>query len=116
MGKVPPLLNGCPLCAPKVIVCAALLIVTDCVTCGAALKLLLPAWSAASVQVPAVRMVTVVPLKVQTAVVSELYVTASVDDAVASGLIANVPPALYVCAACAPNVMVWLPLLMTTLC
>ncbi len=60
------------------------------------------------VQVPAVTMVTVVPAMVHTLKVVDVYVIASPDDAVASGLIAKVPLGTYVCAACAPKVMVWL--------
>jgi hypothetical protein len=47
----------------------ALLIVIDCVTRGAAATLVLPAWSAAMVHRPAVTIVTVLPLTLQTPVV-----------------------------------------------
>ena len=60
----------------------ALLMVTDGVTCGAAKNVPLPSWFAAIVQVPALTMVTVLPLVppvVQTPVVVLLKVTRFVD-------------------------------------
>src|SRR5687768_14982447 len=56
-------------------------------TCGAAAKVPLPAWSAATVQVPTAVAVSVVPLVIeQTLGVSELNVTASPELAVAESV------------------------------
>jgi hypothetical protein len=55
-----------------VVVGVGLLMAMFCVTCGAAFQLVLPAWLAAMVQVPAVTIVTVVPAMVHTPVVVEL--------------------------------------------
>ena len=57
--------------APKVIVCAAAVIVTLCGTVVAALKFASPACVALIVQVPPETMVTVVPATVQTAGVAD---------------------------------------------
>jgi hypothetical protein len=58
-----------------------------CRTCGAGLKFVFPAWSAATVQVPAVSIVTLAPDTEQTELVVELKVTASPEVAVAERLI-----------------------------
>ncbi len=52
-------------------------------TCGAAFQFALPAWSAAMVQVPVVRSVTLVPATVHTSSVVELKLTARPEEAVA---------------------------------
>jgi len=73
----------------------------------AAEKLALPDWVAVIVQVPTIRIATVVPDTVQTDCVLEANNTAKVDDAVA--LSVNVPepyttfesvPKVIVCASC----------------
>jgi len=69
--------------------------------------LALPAWFAATVQLPSVRRVTVVPDTEQTPPVSELNVTVSPDDAVADTVKGG---SLTAFATRAPNVMVWLAL------
>src|SRR3954468_10580546 len=77
----------------------------SCVTCAAGLKLSSPARSAATVHVPAVTIVTVLPDTVQTSVVSdENAVTASSDVDVAltgNGALPNV------CAGTGSIVIVW---------
>jgi hypothetical protein len=60
-----------------------------CVCCGAAVQFELPDWSPAIEQVPAVTIVTVEPLTVQTPVVRLEKVTGKVEVAVALTL--NVP-------------------------
>ena len=69
------------------------LMVKDCVTCGAAVNAALPGWLAAIVQVPVVTIVTtpLPALTVQTPGVVELYATARLDEAEASGLSVKVP-------------------------
>ena len=57
----------------------ALLMVMLLLTCEAAAKVPLPAWFALMVQVPAVRMLTVVPLTVQTLVVLEVKATVNIE-------------------------------------
>ena len=66
--------------------------VTLWLTGVAAVKFVLPGWLAEIVQVPAVRIEMVVPLAVQTAGVVVPYVIASPEEAMATGLTANVPP------------------------
>ena len=89
--------------APNVIVWLPGPTVMVWVTCGAALKLALPAWLAATTHEPAVTPVTVLPATVQTPVVVELKVTGNPELAVA--LKAPLVPTVSVGAA--PNVMVW---------
>ena len=80
-----------------------------------ALALVKKACAAANVQVPAVTMLTVVPDTVHTAGVLDVYVTGvKPAEEVASGAMAKLPPAAYVCAACAPQLSVCVALLMTT--
>ena len=86
--------------------------VKDRVTVGAAFHTLLPAWSAAIVQEPAVTMVSAPPLvMVHTPVVDDENVGVSVDVAVAHSV--GVVPKF--CATGSPKVMVWLPLGVTAL-
>ena len=76
------------------IACAALPMRKFCVVWVAALKLTLPAWSAAMVQVPAASIVTVVPLTPvvpQTAPVFEVNVT-GLPEAPPLALTPNVAP------------------------
>ena len=79
------------------------------VTCAAGLKLAVPDWFAAMMQLPSATIVTVVPETVQTAVLPELYETVRPELATASGLIGNVPVLTNVRGeACTPKVIVWL--------
>ena len=77
-------------------------------TCVAALKFTLPVWSAAMVHVPALILVTVEPLMVQTAGVVELKVTARPELAVA--LAVEVPPTVRDVGLNVSVLMVWLVL------
>lgn len=99
--------NALPVMAAKVIVWAPLDTVNDCVTWAATLKLTLPVWLAAIVQVPSATMVTVEPETVQTGEVVEVSVTARLDDAVAETVKGAVPKPLPASAA---KVMVCVPL------
>ena len=87
---------------------AIALIATLRVTCAAALKLALPAWLAAMVQVPTATCVTFWPVTVQTLGVVELVGDREPDDAVANGLIEKLAPAekLRLEGDCAGKVMV----------
>jgi len=67
--------------------------------------LALPACEARIVHVPVVTSVTVLPLMVQTEVVSDEKETASPEEAVAVNANGGVPNGLF---AIAPNVIVWL--------
>ena len=78
--------------------------------------MVLPAWLAAMMHVPAVTPVTVlplVPLVVQTEVVVELNVTA-LPDAPPVAETEPVPPTITVGAV--PKLMVWLPMPIAKLC
>ena len=72
----------------------------------------LPAWSAAMVQVPAERALTVAPLTLQTAGVSELKLTVNPEVAVALAVV--VPPTARVAGEkdIAPMLWVALPIVM----
>ena len=70
------------------------------------MKLVLPAWLAAIVQVPAVKAVTVVPLIVQTPVVLLLRLTVRPDVAVAL----TVPVPLTARLGAVPKLMLWFAL------
>lgn len=78
------------------------------VTCVAAAKLASPDWFAAMVQVPAASIVTITPLTEQMPDVIDVCVTASPEDAVPSGLMANMPlgAKARVTTLCALNVIV----------
>lgn len=103
-GALPSVL---PVRAANVIVWAPLDTVNDCVTCAAALKLTLPVWFVAIVQVPSATMVTVEPEMVQTGVVVEVNVTARLDEAVADTVNGAEPKPLPASAA---KVIVCVPL------
>ena len=90
--------------APKVIVWLPFPTVIVCVTCGAALYVVLPAWFAATTHDPAATPVTVLPLTVQIEVVVEVKVTARPELAVAL----SVPVRATVTAGAVPKVIVWL--------
>ena len=91
---------------------AALPIAMFCVTWEAALKFALPAWSAAMVQVPAERALTVEPLTLQTAGVVELKATARPEVAVVLAVLA--PPTARVAGEkdMAPMLCAALPIVM----
>ena len=67
----------------KLIVWLPLLIVKLCCTWVAAFQFASPGWLALMVQVPMVTKVTVEPETVQTAVVADVKMTASAEEAVA---------------------------------
>ena len=105
-------LDGAKPIAPMV--CAALPMVMVCATWRAGLMLLSPAWFAAMVQLPAERALTVVPLTLQTALVSELKATSSPELAVA--LAALAPPTARVAGEKDMAPMLWGALLTVMLC
>ena len=94
----------------KVMVCAPLATVTVCCTCGAARKVLFPAWLALMVQLPMAWKLTWAPVRVQTALLagSMAKLTRSPELADAGGVEAG-PPTVALgavvvkvkgCAAC----------------
>jgi hypothetical protein len=101
-GTSPNTLSGSGL---KVIVCDCDATVKLRETCGAGLKLALPAWLASIVQVPAATIVTVDPETVQTLVVRVLNVTANPELAVADTVNGG---SLWILLGNAANVIVWL--------
>jgi hypothetical protein len=93
--------------AAKLMVCASLLIVNDCVTCGAAAYVASPTCVARNVQRPAaIKVITVpfVPVAVHIVVVIDVTVTGNPDEAVGLTLSGGVS---MVCGNIAGNVMPW---------
>ena len=74
----------------KVIVCAALVTLIVCVTCGAAFQLSLPLWSAVTVQAPVALAVTALPFTEQMSGVDVPKLTSRPEVAVALAMVA--PP------------------------
>ena len=102
-ATVAVLLPGVPV--PMVGAAGALAVIVKlCGTAVAARKSTLPAWLAVIVQVPPVTNVTAAPATVQTAVVDEVNVSGSADDADAPAMVNG--DALNGCPAIAPKVMV----------
>jgi hypothetical protein len=95
----------------KVIVCEPLPTANDCCTCGAALKLVFPAWLASMTHVPTALKLTVEPLMEHTEVALESMVKVTVSPDVAVAVTVYVGPATAaLVGAVEVKVMVWLDL------